>query len=147
MKFDIAVLKKKHQENIGCAVIIKNKQGQILLGKRKNTCRFGLYGLPGGKIDKEEKAADALRRELFEETGLKSKKLKYIGVVKEWQDSYNFIHFIYGCSQWDGNVELMEPEKCEGWEWFELDNLPKNVLPGHLQAIKLLKDGEGIKDV
>jgi 8-oxo-dGTP diphosphatase len=122
-------------------------KGQVLLGKRKNAYRSGFYGLPGGRIDHDEKAIDASQRELLEETGLKAKKTRYVGVVKEWQDSYNFIHFIYECSKWEGNVELMEPEKCESWEWFDLDELPKDVLPGHLQAIKLFENDECIKDI
>lgn len=82
--------------NIGCAVIVKNHQGQVLFGKRKNAFKSGLYGFPGGRINKNEKALVASKRELLEETGLKARSLKYIGVVKEWQDSYHFIHFFYG---------------------------------------------------
>ncbi|MEN8253492.1 MAG: NUDIX domain-containing protein [Patescibacteria group bacterium] len=139
--------KRKHQENIGCAVIVKNKKNQVLLGKRKNAYRSGLYGLPGGRIDRDEKIVSASERELLEETNLKAKKLKYVGVVKEWQDSYNFIHFIYECFDWDGDVNLMEPEKCEAWEWFDLDDLPKDILPGHLKALELLKDSKLMMDI
>jgi len=147
-KQDIAVLKnREHQENIGCAVIVRNDQGQVLLGKRKNAYRLGLYGLPGGRIDRDEKSFDAAKREMLEETGLKANSLKYVGVVKEWQDSYNFIHFIYLCTEWRGDLTLMEPEKCESWEWTNLNQLPKNTLPGHLQGIELLKNGEGISDI
>ncbi len=145
---DIAVLKRReHQENIGCVVIVRNNKGQVLLGKRKNAYGSGLYGLPGGRINRDEKAVVASKRELFEETGLKAIELNYTGVVKEWQDSYNFIHFIYECSDWDGDVQLMEPEKCEGWEWFDLDKLPKDILLGHLQGLRLLENDERIMDI
>lgn len=145
---DIAILKKrKTQENIGCAVIVKNAEGKVLLGKRKNAYRSGLYGFPGGRIEPQEKAIEAARRELLEETSLKAKNLDYVGVVKEWQGSYHFIHFIYLCRQWDGELQLKEPEKCEGWEWFDLDTLPSSVLPGHFQGLKLLNGNEGMKDV
>lgn len=147
-KQDIAILKKReHQENIGSAVIVRNAQGHVLLGKRKNAYRSGLYGLPGGRIDRKEKAIAAAKRELLEETGLTANSLKYVGVVKEWQNSYTFIHFIYLCEKWKGKLRLMEPEKCESWEWVNLDQLPKNILPGHLQGIELLKNGGGIVDI
>lgn len=135
------------QENIGCAIIVKNQQGNILLGKRKNAYRSGMHGVPGGRIDRDEKALDAAKRELFEETTLKAKSLDYIGVVKEWQESYTFIHFIYLCTDWDGDVQLAEPDKCESWEWFDLNELPKGILPGHMQGIELLKNGHGMSDV
>ena len=83
----------------------------------------------------------------MEETGLKANSLKYVGVVKELQDSYHFIHFAYLCAKASGDLQLMEPEKCESWQWFDLDKLPKNTLPGHLQAIKLLEDNKGIRDI
>ncbi|MCD8507478.1 NUDIX domain-containing protein [Candidatus Woesebacteria bacterium] len=147
-KHDIAILKKReHQENIGCAVIVQDRDGKVLLGKRKNAYRSGMYGLPGGRIDRDEKAIAAAKRELLEETGLKAKSLEYVGVIKEWQDSYNFIHFMYLCNDWEGNVQLVEPEKCESWEWFDLDNLPEDVLPGHFQGIELLISESGMIDV
>lgn len=147
-KQDIAILKKRgQQENIGSAVIVQDKDGKVLLGKRKNAYRSGMYGVPGGRIDGNEKAIAAAKRELLEETGLSAKSLEYVGVVKEWQDSYNFIHFVYLCTDWEGNVQLVGPEKCEGWEWFDLDNLPQDVLPGHKDGIELLLDKQRIKDI
>lgn len=147
-KQDIAILKKReHQENIGSAIIVKNHQGQVLLGKRKNSYRSGMYGLPGGRIDRNEKAADAAKRELLEETGIEANSVNYVGVIKEWQDSYNFIHFIYECTDWDGEVQLVEPEKCESWEWFDLDELPEGVLEGHLNGIKFLQSANRMSDI
>lgn len=35
-----------------------------------------------------------------------------------------------------GEVKIMEPEKCEQWEWFDWNNLPK---PLFLPAQNLLK--------
>ncbi len=147
-KQDLAVLKtRKHQENIGCAVIVNNDQGKILLGKRKNAYKSGLYGLPGGRIEGKEKALMAAKRELWEETRLKAQSLKYVGVVKEWQDGYTFIHFIYLCTQWEGEIKLTEPEKCQSWTWFALNNLPKGILPGHLQGIEFLQNKQNISDI
>jgi len=37
-----------------------------------------------------------------------------------------------------GEVQLMEPDKCEQWEWFEWDNLPS---PLFLPTINQLKEG------
>lgn len=116
--------------------------------KEKNAYRSGTYGFPGGRIEKQEKALAAAKRELEEETGLMAKTLRYVGVVKEWQKSFTFIHFIYECTEWEGDVMLKEPEKCEAWEWFDEKSLPEEILPGHYQGLELIKsDIGGLRDL
>ena len=134
-----------NHQPIGTAIIVVNKDNQILLGKRKNAFRAGLYGLPGGRIEIGEKLQSGATRELKEETDLNSKKIEYLCTVKEWQKNENqdFIHFIFLCNDWSGKPKLLEPDKCEKWEWFDLENLPDNILPGHLAGINALKNGEG----
>jgi mutator protein MutT len=131
---------------IGCVVIVKNKLGQILLGKRKGSYKAGYFGMPGGRVDSHEQLEACAKRELEEETGLVAKKLTYVGVVKEWQESYHFIHFIYVCETWDGEPKVMEPDKCEDWEWFAQDELPEKVLLGHLKGIELMESEVGVVD-
>jgi 8-oxo-dGTP diphosphatase len=126
------------EEAIGVPVIVLDKtKKRILLGIRKNCYGAGTYGLPGGRLELNEPLAECAKRELLEEIGLTAKALKFIGVVRDFQTYHNFIHFAFLCEDFDGEVELMEPEKCESWEWFFLDNLPENILPGHQQAIDI----------
>lgn len=63
------------------AVIIKNKQ--ILLIKRKNQPFKGKWALPGGFVEYGEKTEEAVIREVFEETGLKTKIKKLVGVYSD----------------------------------------------------------------
>jgi 8-oxo-dGTP pyrophosphatase MutT (NUDIX family) len=52
---------------VGLSALIVDPKGQILLEKRTDN---GLFCLPGGSIDYEEKVLDGLRREVYEETGI-----------------------------------------------------------------------------
>src|SRR5262245_1293567 len=52
---------------IGCAALIFNDQGHILLVKRSDN---GKYGLPGGYAEVNQSPQENLRREVWEETGL-----------------------------------------------------------------------------
>lgn len=99
---------------IGTAIILLNSKNQILLGKRKNGYKPGTFGLPGGRIEVWEAIAKAASRELQEETEVTAKKLENIGIVKETQEHYDFIHFGFVCKQWKGEINNCEPEKCEG---------------------------------
>ena len=59
-----------------CVAII-DEQGRLLLGKEAET---GLWMLPGGAVDPNERPADAAIRECFEETGLLIEITGLIGV-------------------------------------------------------------------
>lgn len=50
------------------ATVILDFQGRMLLGKRTDN---GLYGPPGGKLDKDEHLKAGTARELREETGIR----------------------------------------------------------------------------
>jgi len=58
-------------------------QEKILLIKRKNPPYKDNWSLPGGFVEYGEKTEDAVLREFFEETGLKTKINKLIGVYSD----------------------------------------------------------------
>jgi 8-oxo-dGTP diphosphatase len=131
------------QEKIGVVIIVLDETKQhILLGKRKNAYMAGSYGVPGGRIELKEPIEETVKRELKEESNLVAEKVKYLGVVREQQVTYNFIHFIFLCEVYYGDLKNNEPDKCEGWEWHPLDSIPKNILPGHKAGINIFKSAE-----
>ncbi len=137
------------KEPIGVCVIVYNqKSQQILLGQRLNNYRAGTYGLPGGRIEAQEELLIAARRELEEETGLIADNVEPIGVIREFQGPANFIHFVFVCHSYRGKLENREPDKCAGWAWYSLANLPLNTLPGHRCAIDLWQNPtEWLRDI
>jgi 8-oxo-dGTP diphosphatase len=64
-----------------CVVI--DAKGRLLVIRRKNPPFKGKYALPGGFVDVGEAVADACRRELMEETGVKAGRLELIGVYSD----------------------------------------------------------------
>lgn len=133
------------EQHIGVCLIAE-KDSSILLGKRINSFGSGSFGMPGGRVNVGEKLEDAGIRELAEETGLEADKLQYVGVVRENQGNYDFIHFIFQ-SLIEGDPKVLEPDKCEEWIWFPKDGLPENILRGHRAAIDLYLNQEGIIDI
>lgn len=135
-------------EHIGvCVIVLDNEKNKVLLGKRLNNYKAGMFGLPGGRVELNESLEECGKRELVEETSLKGNNLQYVGVIRELQQGYNFIHFVFSCDEYDGSPTNVEPEKCEGWKWYPLDNLPENILPGHKAALDIYLNHDSIKQL
>jgi 8-oxo-dGTP diphosphatase len=62
--------------------VIKDGRGRLLLIKRGHAPGAGLWSLPGGRIEPGETDAEALVREMREETGLVIEAGPLIGTVR-----------------------------------------------------------------
>jgi len=62
--------------------VIKDGRGRLLLIKRGHAPGAGLWSLPGGRIEPGETDAEALVREMREETGLTIEAGQLIGTVR-----------------------------------------------------------------
>ncbi len=127
------------QFHIGANVFVI-RDGKLLLGKRKNTVGEGSWGLPGGHLSEGETITGAAVRELFEETGLKPKKLSLVNVTNDVRKDDHRIHFGFLAEGAQGEPVLREPEKCCAWEWFPLGMLPKEIFFGHQKQINAFRN-------
>lgn len=109
---------------VGLSTIIQNHLGQILLGKRINTKGEGLWATPGGHLELNETWEKCTKREVMEETNLEIKNFNFIDVFNVIEHHHHYIE-IYTISELaGGKLKNMEPDKCESWHWFDLNNLP-----------------------
>ena len=130
-------MNKRPKVGIGVVVIKDNK---VLFGKRKNAHGDGAWCYPGGHLEYGESWEECSNREVMEETGIKIKNLRFGTVTNDIFKSEKK-HYITICIIADfdsGEVKVMEPGKCEKWEWFEWDKLPS---PLFLPIINQLKAG------
>ncbi len=76
----------KNTPLISIDLIIKNKEGKILLGKRKNKPAQGYYFVPGGRIFKNETIEDAFENISKNELGigLKIENANFLGIYQHF---------------------------------------------------------------
>jgi 8-oxo-dGTP diphosphatase len=111
---------------IGVGVIIK-KDGKILLHKRKNAHGDGCWSCPGGHLEFGEQVEVCAARETLEEAGLKIKNIRqwiYTNDIFPKENKHYLTIYVIAEHE-SGEPQIMEPDKCAGWEWFEWNNLPQ----------------------
>jgi 8-oxo-dGTP diphosphatase len=110
---------------VGVGVMVF-KDGKILLSKRKGSHGEGEYAFPGGHLEYMESFAECAGRETKEECGINIKNIEFLflaNIVKYAPKHYVHIGLI---AEWEsGEPQILEPEKAESWDWYDLDNLPE----------------------
>lgn len=117
----------ENRPSVGVSVIVF-KNGKVLLGKRIGNHGGETWCFPGGHLEHGEHWNDTARREALEETGLTITSVKFGSITNDVFDTgkhYITIHTV--ATSFSGNLQNCEPEKCEGWEWFDWDALPEHL--------------------
>ncbi len=139
--------KERHRE-VPASYLILIKDGKILLSRRFNTgYQDGNYSLPAGHVDEGETFTQCVIRESKEEVGvlLKPEDLKVGHLMHrfsgaEWGVEGFRIDVFFTAEKWEGNIEIKESNKCDDLSWFDLGNLPENIIPYIRQAIDCIKN-------
>jgi len=129
--------------NHTCVVsLILEHEGKLLMLKRPRH-KGGNYSLVGGRVEPTESVTHALIRESFEEAGLilKHEDLRMVHVMHRQKNNESIMQLFFYASKWAGTIVNKEPDKCDGLEWFNTDELPINTASAVLLAIILYRQG------
>tara|TARA_B110000014_G_C19984491_1_gene509808 strand:- start:257 stop:730 length:474 start_codon:yes stop_codon:yes gene_type:complete len=140
---------------IGVGIVLLNSKNKIFVGKRiDNPKKF--WQMPQGGVDKNEELIQAAKRELKEETSIKSVEL--VKELDEWFE-YNLPNNLLG-KVWKGkykgqkqkwfimkflgndneiNIKTKHPEFFE-WKWVELDKITDVVVDFKLDVYKKIQE-------
>jgi 8-oxo-dGTP pyrophosphatase MutT (NUDIX family) len=96
-----------------------------------------LFGLPGGKVDTGEDTYTAMKREVFEETGLIVDR----AIPLFFREEEEFLAVVYLVTEWHGDVSTSEAGIVD---WIDFDVLKKGsfaeynaALEKHIDEIRL----------
>ena len=114
---------------VGTAALIF-RGSQLLLGQRKGSHGAGTWSFPGGHVDFGEEPIDSVRREIMEETGLVVGDIHPYGPLPYvnthfYEEGKQYITLYFTVKYIGGEAKLMEPDKCEQWQWHPAQSLPR----------------------
>ncbi len=129
---------KERFKIIPSVYLILIRDNKILLSRRFNTgYRDGNYSLPAGHLEKNETFTQGVIREVKEEIGisLDAKDLNLVHTMCRMIPGDERADFFFTVEKWQGEPKNMEPDKCDDLSWFDLNNLPQNIVLYVKQAI------------
>lgn len=104
--------------------VVLERDGRVLLGRRRNDPGAGRWDLPGGFLHEGEDVLQGLRREVREETGLELEPLEFLGA---WNEAYGGRDVL--CLTWHartaGGQERAGDDLVE-LAWFSPDDRPRD---------------------
>ena len=143
----------------GVGAIILNRENKVFVGKRKDN-PVDKWQMPQGGVEIGESYLSAMKRELYEETSIKSIKiLREIDGFFEYELPKNLVGIIWkgkfrGQKQkWfiakfignenEINLQTKNPEFIE-WKWIIPDELPKTIVDFkkkmYVDLLKIIND-------
>ena len=145
--------KKNLPLRVGVGIVLLNQGDKVFVGKRIDNPQ-NAWQMPQGGLNNNENLLDAAKRELEEETGIKS--IKYLDEIKEWLE-YDLPKNLLG-KIWDGkyrgqkqkwfflrfigeekeiNINTAKPEFSD-WKWISYKELPNVAVNFKSKIYKLL---------
>ncbi len=147
-------MKKERFRLVPFVAVMLKKDNKIILTKRiKSGWGNGEYALPGGSVDGQETIRQASAREVKEELGVtvREEDLKVIHVMhimhrgleyEPGKTHFEGIGFFLQTEKWEGELKNMEPHIHEFVDWFDLNNLPENIVSEFKQVLEKISKNE-----
>jgi 8-oxo-dGTP diphosphatase len=127
-------------EVVGCFLEYGDKI--LLLHRQDHTSQDNLWGIPGGKLEKNETAFTAAIRETLEETGFDISKQPIIDMGKVYikYPKYDYVYYMVKCKPTEnpGDVTINFSEH-KGFTWVSVDDaLKMNLMLDESPCIELV---------
>ena len=130
------------ETKVGTSIILINENDEILIGKRQGSHGAGMYSIPGGHLEYNERYEECCDRELMEEIGVNFPGEYYqVGFSEDFfEGGKHYITLYFVVRDIDSEIKIinMEPDKCEEWKWIHYSKIPENMFCDSYNQIQSL---------
>ncbi len=106
-----------------CVGAVVLDDDRLLMIRRGRAPGIGLWSLPGGRVERGETLAEAVVRELAEETGLECVCGPLIGWVERISDDHHFVILDFEATAFDDTAEPRAGDDAAEAAWIPLHTL------------------------
>jgi 8-oxo-dGTP diphosphatase len=137
----------KGATNIPEVSVIIRKGNKILFVLREHTgYADGMYALPGGHVEHQERFSAAAVRETLEEVGVvvHTDSLNPILAMQRLGRSADDVRvgWFFEAATWDGVPQNKEPDRHAAIAWFDADNLPyEKIMAFQSEGLRAISQG------
>ena len=96
-----------------CVGAVAVHDGCLLLVRRGHGPAAGEWSVPGGRVEAGETLAEAVVRELREETGLEGVCDRFVGWVEDIDDGHHFVILDFGVTVLDATAPVAGDDAAE----------------------------------
>ena len=132
---------------VGVGVLVLADQNKVWAGIRKGSHGASSLALPGGHLEMNETWADCAAREVEEEMGLEVTNIRFFHATNDIMETEekHFVTIFMVAEQLDpGEVpKNLEPDKCEGWNTYTVEDLVERDSQLFLPLANLLQEKRG----
>jgi 8-oxo-dGTP diphosphatase len=107
---------------------------RILLVQRGREPGRGLWSVPGGKVERGERAEAAVVREVLEETGLTVEVERFLGWVERIGPTHHFVILDFVVHPVDPRAALHAGDDADDAAWVPLAEIDERPLAGGLAS-------------
>lgn len=109
---------------VGVGLVVTDPQGQLLLLRRRTEDSESVWTIPGGAVEPYETVAEALRRQLFEETGLIAADVGFSNFLELQVDLQRWVSLVFLVHTEKGDPAIGVGEPFDVIGWFSSKRLP-----------------------
>ena len=120
---------------VSVGAVVLNEKGEILLLDHVLRPASG-WGIPGGFMNQMEQPHEAVKREIFEETGLEIEDVQMM-----WMRTLNRHIEVIFCARGKGKAEVKSGE-INSLGWFKFEEMPDEMSKSQKEIIKMVLSNE-----
>lgn len=130
----------KRPHTLGAQGLVLDVADRVLLVR--HSYRPGWH-FPGGGVEQNETAEEALARELVEEAGVHlTGRPELLGIYANFAAFPNDHILLYLCRAWTQPVPPVPNREIVAHGWFAMDSLPEELVPGARRRLTELSSGQ-----
>ena len=137
---------EQQRPKVGIGVLVF-KDEKVLVGKRMGAHGEGQYAWPGGHMEYMESFEQCAKREVMEETGIEIENIRFLRLMNFVQYApKHYVDIALVCDWKSGEPTVCEPHKCEGWDWYAIDDILQPLFKACHSSIEAYKTGQNYFD-